>query len=56
MTHCERKVGEKACGARTVVFAMGQSLCAVHEPKGDPHCSHSLGPAGRCAFCGAKTS
>jgi hypothetical protein len=51
---CEKRATAKgsACGRPSTVFAMGQSYCAAHAPKGAEHCSHSLG-IGRCAYCGA---
>lgn len=51
---CEHNIDGKTCGGPISVFVMGQNRCAVHDPKGDPSCSHSLAPSGRCAFCGAR--
>ena len=49
---CERVVGATRCKNAAVAFVMGQHLCRDHDPDGDPHCSHSLAPSGRCAYCG----
>jgi len=43
------------CTQEATVYAMGVSYCAGHAPKGEPNCSHSLAPSGRCAWCGAPT-
>ena len=59
MRGCERRLTpekDDRCGRPVVAFALGQNLCAVHDPAGDPNCTHSLAPSGRCAFCGARTS
>lgn len=55
MTRCERQTDGNRCKRPAVAFAQGQHVCAEHDPPGHPTCSHSLAPAGRCAYCGATT-
>lgn len=52
---CEWSDEKKPCTAVAVVFVMGKHRCAKHTPAGSPHCTHSLAPSGRCAYCGAPT-
>lgn len=43
------------CTAEATEYAMNAWYCRVHDPKGDPACTHSLGSP-RCAYCGARPS
>lgn len=53
---CDRVTGKKKCTREAVAFTLGQNVCREHEHTGDEHCTHSLAPSGRCAFCGAHTN
>jgi hypothetical protein len=43
----------RGCSNRAKHYAMGAWVCDLHDPKGDPACTHSLG-LDRCAWCGAR--
>lgn len=45
-----------ACKATATLFVCGDHVCALHAPKGNPSCSHSLSMNGRCSFCGAEVA
>ena len=53
---CARGVGRNECKNPAAEFVMGQHVCATHAAQaGDPNCTHSLAPSGRCSYCGALT-